>query len=283
MKNKICFILVGLIIQTTFLYSQNVYFKVGSNYHVSTTTQKMPGYFDYAINVRPSGGISSLPVNLNVDEFSVASGISFQGSIGYSFNDFLSVELNFSTFSNTKKEFNASPAQQYMPNGITNWELQQYNLLPTILFGKSFNKSTVNIFIYSGLGLSKLNINVKVPQSNTVQENYREYEFSNSNSFSWGYGVEYTYSLGEKMSLYANIGINSCYYKPVKAQINSSSTQIEYLTTSEKEIEYVDKIENVEVNPDGSNKPNVPEIRLNETLKLNSIYLGIGIKYTLKK
>jgi hypothetical protein len=279
MKNKFNLILVALILQTTFLYSQKIYFKVASNYHFSTNTQKMPEYFDYTVSSR----IGILPVNIDVEEFSVASGISFQGCIGYSFSDLLSVELKYSTFSNTKKEFNASPEQQLMPNGITNWKLRQYNLLPTILFGKSFNKSSVNIFIYSGFGLSKLNINVKALQSNVIDDNYRKYEFSSSNSFSWGYGVEYSYSFWEKMSLYANIGINSSYYKPVKAQLESASIPVEYFTTSQKEIKYVDEIENVELNNNGSNKPDIPEIRLNETLKLSSIYLGIGIKYTLKK
>jgi len=279
MKNKFYLILVVLILQSTLLYSQKIYFKVASNYHFSTTTQKMPEYFDYTVSSR----MGILPVNIDVGKFSAASGISFQGCIGHSFSDLLSVELRYSTFSNTKKEFNASPEQQNSANGITNWELRQYNLFPTILFGKSFNKTSVNIFIYSGVGLSKLNINVKVLPTNSIADNYSKYEFSSNNSFSWGYGLEYSYSLGEKMSLFANIGVNSSYYKPVKAQLESSSTPLEYLTTSQKEINYVDEIKNVELNNNGSNKPDIPEIRLNETLKLSSIYLGIGIKYTLKK
>jgi hypothetical protein len=281
MKNKFYVILVALILQSTFLHSQKIYFKVGGNYHISSTTQKMPEYFDYTVNIRPSGGISTLPVNLQVDEFSVASGISFQGGIGYSLNDFLSTELRFSTFSNTKKEFKASPELQTMPNGITNWELRQYNLFPTILFGKSFGRSAINIFVYAGFGLSKLTI--KVSQTITNFDDFRKYEFSNSSSFSWGYGIEYSYSLGKKMSLFTNIGINSTYYKPVKAQLESSSAPIAYFTTSQKEIKYVDEIENLELDYNGKNKSDIPETRLKETLKLSSIYLGVGIKYTLKK
>jgi hypothetical protein len=275
---KLFVILLFFTIIAPFLFCQGVYFKAASNYNISTTNQKMPEYFTYQISFPYSGwGTNSYYINLSVNEFSVASGPNFQGAVGYSFNDFLSFEFKFSTFSNSKKEFEASPELKYTANGKTEWDLRNYSLLPTFLLGQSFNKSTVNVFVYSGFGISKLNIKA------SLNEDYREYEFDRSYTFSWGYGLEYSYSITKNFGLFANIGINNTYYKPDKAQLISSSYTMEYLTTSQKEIKYVDEITNLELGYNGSADLNSPEIRVKETLKLNNIYWGVGIKYTLKK
>lgn len=274
---RVNFLLIVLLINSSILFSQGIYFKANSNYNFSTSTQQMPEYFAYQINLPAGYGMSGYNINLSVNDFSVASGLNFQGSAGYSFNDFLSFELKFSTFSNSKKEFKASPEYEYAANGKTEWDLHNYSLLPTFLFGHTFNKSTVNVFVYSGFGLSKLNIKA------SLNEDFREYEFDNSYTFSWGYGMEYNYSISKNFSLFTNIGINNTNYKPEKAELISSSYSMEYLTTSQKEIKYVNKITNLELGYNGSSVSDSPEIRLKETLKLNSIFWGIGIKYTLKK
>jgi Outer membrane protein beta-barrel domain len=275
---KLIIIPVFLTIIAPSTYCQGVYFKASSNYYISATTQQMPEYFTYKMSLPYSvSGTNIYYINLSVNEFSVASGLNFQGAVGYSLSDFFSLELKFSTFCNSKKEFEASPELNYTANGKTDWDLHFNSLLPTLLFGQSFNKSTVNVFVYSGFGFSKLNIKA------SLDEDYREYEFDRSNVFSWGYGLEYSYSISKNFSLYTNIGINNTNYKPDKAQLISSSYSMEYLTTSQKEIKYVNEISNLELSYDGSTDPNSPEIRLKETLKLNSIYWGVGIIYTLKK
>jgi hypothetical protein len=258
-------------------FGQGIYLKTSSNYNFSASTQQMPEYFTYQVNLPAGYGMSGYNINLSVNEFSLSSGLNFQGAVGYSFNDFLSFELKFLTFKNSKKEFEASPELEYAANGETEWELHNYSLLPTLILGQTFNKSNVSILVYSGFGFSKLNIKA------SLNEDFREYEFDRNNTFSWGYGLEYNYSISNKFSLFTNIGINNTNYKPEKAELVSSSYSMEYLTTSQKEIQYVDEITNLELGYNGSSDPDNPEIRLKETLKLNSIFWGIGIKYTLKK
>jgi hypothetical protein len=273
------FLLIVLLINSTLLFSQGIYFKASSNYNFKTITQQMPEYFSYKITV-PSyfgwGNTYSYNINFSVNEFSVSSGRNLQGAVGYSFNDFLSFEIKFSTFGNSKKEFEASP-KPYGPNGKTEWNLHSYSLLPTILFGQTFNKSTINIFVYSGFGFSKLNIKA------SLDENFREYKLDENNTFSWGYGLDYAYTISKHFSLFTNIGINNTNIEPKKAKLISSSSSMEYMTVSQKEIQYVNEITNLELGYYGSSDPNSPEIRFKETLKLNSVYWGIGIKYTLKK
>jgi hypothetical protein len=259
------------------IFCQGIYFKASSNSNISISKQQMPEYFTYTINVPTGIGMSGYNINLNVKEFSIASGLNFQGTTGYSFNDFLSFELKFSIFSNSKKEFEASPQLKYASNGNTEWDFLNYSFLPTFLFGQTFNKSAINIFVYSGLGFSKLNIKA------SLATDFREYEFNRSYTFSWGYGLEYSYSISKNFSLFSNIGINNSNYKPAKAELISSSNSMEHMTISQKEIRYVNEITNLKLGYNGTTDTQSPEIRLKETSKLNSFFLGIGIKYTLKK
>ncbi|NJN28637.1 MAG: porin family protein [Cyclobacteriaceae bacterium] len=274
MKRRI-FLLIGLIINSTLLFSQGIYFKAASNYNFSISTQQMPEYFSYLILVPGTDGLRELKINLIDDEFSIASGLNFQGSVGYSLNDYISVELRFSTFGNAKKVFEASPALEYTNNGTTEWNYKNYSLLPTILFGQAFNKSAVNIFVNSGIGISTLNIKA------SSEISFREYEFERCYTFFWGYGLEYDYFLSENFMLFTNIGITNTNYKAEKAKLKYSSS--EFIPNRQDEIRYVDEITNLKLNHHNATDPDQPELRLKETLKLNSAFLGIGIKYALKK
>lgn len=273
---RINYFLIILIVKSAVLHSQGVYFKTSVDYNIAASSQQMPQYFSYKINYGMGPG--SYNINLNVNDFSVAAGVDFQGAVGYSVNDFLSFELKFSTFSNSEQEFDAYPASEYVLNGKTVWDLHHYDLLPTILFGKTFNRSKINVFLYSGLGISQLNIQA------SVNDNFCEYKFGTSDVFSWGYGLEYSYSISNGFSLFTSIGINNTNYKPEKARLISSSSSMEYLTTSQKEIKYVDEITNLNLSYyGGTGDPQKPETRLSETLRLNSIYFGFGLKYAFKK
>jgi hypothetical protein len=271
---KIFFLLLFFLIsifQTT--YCQGVYFKTSTNYNISTINRPIPEYFAFQLP-DPYGFRINI---LNINEFSIASGLNFQGAVGYSLNDFLSFELRMSTFKNSKKVFKNSPESRFT-KAKAEWDYENFSLLPTVLFGQTFNKLTINIFVYSGLGFSNLNIIASVNK-----DIFYEYEFDKSKTFSWGYGLEYAYSISKKFSVFTNIGVNNSNYKPKKAELISSSALLEYMTTSQKEIKYVDEITNLKLRYDGSSDPSSPEVRLNETLKLNSIYFSLGIKYTLKK
>jgi hypothetical protein len=271
------YLLIIILIKPAFLFSQGFYVKASSSYGISTTNQKMPQYFSYEVYL-PSYSGNNNPIIYNLDEnnFSIASGVNFEGAVGYSFNSFVSFELRFSTFSNTKKEFGFSP---FLNNSHakTLWNIKNYSVLPTILFGQSIGKSTIKIFVYSGLGISKLNVRASIEQS------YFKYKFYSKDIFSWGYGLEYSYSISKKFGLFTTLGINNTSYTPYKARLTSYAPSSLRLSTSGTEINYVDNITKLPLTYNGAPYPNKPDTRLKQTIKLNSICWGIGIKYTFKK
>jgi len=254
------------------VYCQGFYFKVSPGYNISVCSQQMPDYMSHQIVIPVESGFRRTNINLNVNEFSIASGLTLQATAGYSFNDFISFELRLSTFTNSRKEFEASPP--FGIQGKTKWELHSYSLLPTILLGQSFNKTTVNIFAWSGVGAANLNI------ITSINDDYREFEFDRQAVFSWGYGLEYSYAISGKISLFTSIGINNSYYRPDKAHMTSSYYPPESFETYEKEIEYVNEIRDLQLWLFAMPVYTNPDTRLKETLRSNSLSGGIGIKYT---
>jgi len=217
-------------------------------------------------------GFSMYNINLNVNEFSIASGLNLQVAAGYSLNDFVSFELRLSAFTNSRKEFEALPT--FNAIGKTDWDMKTLSLLPTVLLGHSFNRASVHIFVFSGAGVAKLNM------ITSYIDDKREFAFESQAAFSWGYGLEFSYMISGNYSLFTSIGFNNFYYRPDKAHMTSSYYPSEYLAAYQKEIEYVDQIIDLQVGPGSMPIQSSPDIRLRETLRSNSVALGIGIKYT---
>lgn len=272
---KLLIPLLFLTVADVSVYCQKIYFKILPGYNFSVCSQKMPEYLVHQIEMATGYGWSRYNINLNVNEFSIASGLNLQAAAGYPFNDFISVELRFSAITNSRKEFEASSLLGL--HGKTEWDMKSYSLLPTLLLGQSYNKTSVHIFAWSGVGTAKLNL------ITSIGEDYREYEFDRQATFSWGYGLEFSYAISGNVSLLANIGINNSYYRPGKAHMVASFYAPESFSFYQKEIEYVDEITHLQLGPGGMPVYSSADIRLKETLRSNSLSGGIGIKYTLGK
>lgn len=266
---KTFWILVFISLQMGPCKGQSVYFKTGANYQIPVNKQQQPRYFDLT-SYFPGGG--TIYVNTMNTHFSIAKGFCFQEIVGYNINNFLSVEFNISYFSNAQKNFDAYPKPVYAMNGTTNWNYQNIGLTPTIAIARTCNKSTVKICVFSGIGFSNLEVKA------SLYDSFDKYTFDRSISYSYGYGLEYQYSLSELFQVYANMGINNLIYIPKHSELcESNFRDLEYMHVYQKEIDYVKEIKNYKsVNTE-------PEKRIQEALKLNSFYFGMGIKFTITK
>jgi hypothetical protein len=261
---KVLPVAVFLIFQMGLTNGQSIYLKSGGAFCLPINTQNTPEYFTFRIFSSGTSGYGFGVLRQNDSKISIAEGINFNGSIGYNFNSIISVEIGLSYFANTRKVFNT-----YSLNSNSDWHYQNFCLLPSVLIGKTLNnKSRINLSLSAGLGFGDLNITASIP------EYFSKYSFSKSISYSYSYGIEYLHNLSASLQLSANAGINNIFYTPKHAELVSSTGHLEYLTVWYKQIDYVNGIENYISDYDK------PETRLQETLKLNSFYLGLGIKYT---
>ena len=272
MKRLFVIILV-LVVTGGTLFCQGLYFKVFPGYNQAVSSQHMPDYLSHQIMLPSGTGFYTYTVNLDVPEFSVASGINLQAAAGYTINDLLSLELRFSGFANSRKNFESF--RRGVNHEGTEWEFRSLSIMPAIMFGRSFNKSSLHIYAFSGLGATDLNV------TTILNDDRRTFEFDRAALFSWGCGVEFSYAISGKLSLFADGGISNSYYRPERAHLVSSTLiSAEYLQIYQKETVYVREITNVEMLPFGRPVPTSPDIRRKETLISNSLAAGFGIKLT---
>jgi hypothetical protein len=272
---KLFMLVLLLSIADASVYCQGMYFKLSPGYNFAVNTQQMPDYLSHQVIIATGSGFSSYDINLNVYEFSIASGLNIQAAAGYALNDFLSFELEISAFTNSRKKFEASrPISLY---GTTEWDMKRISLSPTILLGQSFGKATIQVFARSGIGMADLNI------ITSINDDYHEFEFNKRATFSWGYGLEFSFNISEFFSVFTNVGIENSYYCPGKAHMVSSFYPLETLFTYQKEVVYVDEITDLEMWSLTMPIATEPDIRLKETLISNSLSTFIGIKYTMGK
>lgn len=261
-----------LLVFSSSLFGKELYVKASTSFNVSTNNQTMPQYFIFR-NVMPNAYGGS--IGFVSTDFNLASGFSYQGTIGYAINDIISFELGVSSFTNINKEYSVEPSVLNDTKSL--WNFHQLSFLPIVLFGKNIGKSRVNIFANGGIGISSINIRASIRDFL-----FKEYDFEKSTSFSWGYGIEYTYSISGHFSVFSQLGINNSYTTPKSAKLVDSYEDMDHLSTYNNVIVYVDEIKNLEVDSRGNSAYDQPEMRLSETLQLNSIYLGVGIKYLIK-
>ena len=274
--NRLLLIIILLLIRGGLTLSQGLYFKLFPGYNFSVSAQQMPDYLTHQVMIPTGTGFGRQNVNLNDPEFSVASGVNLRAAAGYTINDLLSVELVFSGFANTRKHFEA--ANTGFINGESEWDFRSLSVMPAIVFGKTVNKTSLNIYAFSGIGTADLEV------TTIFNDDRRTFEFDRAPLFSWGFGLEFCYAVSGKLSLFADAGITSSYYRPERAHLVSSTTfPAENLLTYQKEFVYLDEIINIGMDPFGMPDPNSPDTRLRETLRSNSLAAGLGIKLTLWK
>jgi hypothetical protein len=268
-------LLLLLSIADASVYCQGIYFKVAPGYNFAVSTQQMPDYLSHQVILPSGSGFSRYNINLNVYEFSIASGLNLQAAAGYPVNDFISFELRISAFTNSRKKFEASPPLGII--GTTEWDMKRLSLSPTILFGQSFGKATFRVFAWSGIGTADLNI------ITSINDDYHEFEFNKRATFSWGYGLEFSYDFSEHFSIFTNAGIDNSYYRPSRAYMVSSYYPPETLDTYQTVVVYVDEITDLEMWWGSMPVTTEPDFRLKETLISNSLSTFVGIKYTMGK
>ena len=274
--NRLLIIFLLQLITGGLAFSQGVYFKLFPGYSFSVSREQMPDYLTHWVRVSTGTGFTYRNANLIDPEFSVASGVNLGAAAGYEVNDLLAVELRFSGFANTRKHFEA--ANTGFINGESEWDFRSLSVMPAIVFGKTVNRTSLNIYAFSGIGTADLEV------TTIFNDDRRTIEFDRAPLFSWGFGLEFCYAVSGKLSLFADAGITSSYYRPERAHLVSSTTfPAENLLTYQKEFVYLDEIINIGMDPFGRPDPNSPDTRLRETLRSNSLAAGLGIKLTLWK
>ena len=268
-----------MFLLTEFLQGQELYFKPILRYNQSVSAQDAPRYFDLSITEDSRGYGVTIPVRCDIHNFSLSSGFRYGGTLGYKFNKTFGVEFGLEYF-RSKKTLEADEATgSYSIPGITDWKLQSINALPSFTFGRDFNNSALLVSIGPVIGVSWLDNSLYAKDLD--KNNFsKTYALSKDLCLGYNWGFEYDYFLKPGFALLVECGMENYSYTPHAATLTeyhdygNEQTEAEYISI--KKIKYENEIRNYDP---GSQ---IPEERIKETIWMNTVYFGIGVKYIFK-
>jgi len=259
---------------------QYFYLKPQAKYHFPLTSQKAPEFFDAAIIVSTNTGNYYTYIITHNTDFSLARGLSYGGTAGYMFSEFFAIEAGLHYFQE-KQELKSEDIPPHYPLGSTSWQFRTFNFTPSFVISRSAGKFTISAKAGLLAGLSSL--------GKSIFFDFKRKTYKFNRSFSTGYviGMEFGFRLNKRISFTAEAGIENQFYRPRKALIRYDDFtyyNLDELPAFLKEIIYVRKIDNETVYYDSQSDTYFtdyykPLMRLKETIKLNSFYTGIGVKY----
>lgn len=264
---KIIF-LVTLLFIVKLLQAQELYLKPILRYNLSISTQAAPQYFTLP-NLY-------LPISSSIKEFSLSSGFKYGGTLGYRFNESIGLELDLEYF-NPDRTIEADKVRSAFI-GTTNWNFKSFNTIPSFIFSKNFNKSVLTGKIGVLIGVSRLVNSIYI--ENSIERYNKTYLLSKELSLGYLLGLEYNYFVKPNFAFFFEFGEEHYSYSPSSASLTENfvyKSKITNNSISVEKIEYRDKIEGYIADP------NKPEVRIKETINMNSIYFGIGFKLIMSK
>jgi len=281
MKKNITLIL--LLICSISVYGNEIYFKPYLRYHLPLITQNAPIYFNINVPLYPP---DVRTYTYPIENFSLAEGFKYGGTLGYTFDDVIGVELSSDYFFTDKSISNSVLYQ----NDIINWKLNAWNIIPTFTFSRKYIKSSVTGKVGFIAGITGLEKSVKFDWTDSPTI----YKFDRNISVGYTISFEYNYKLSDKLALAAECGIENTFYTPSKAELTSyynPNHPVDYYSTYIRTIKYVNNIIKQQDYRQYNNSSstiylpdqNIPQTRIKETLRMNSLFLGISLKYNIFK
>ena len=248
------------------LFGQRAYVSINTGYGVNMSSQNLD-YFD--LYNRTSTTTSSTREQVYV---SLGKGINFGGAFGYTFNENIGAELGISYLLGGK-----STAKYVYEDGTTDYTLSS-NMLrinPSLVISSGLDG--VNPYAKFGLVIGTGSVNYEY-EDNDFGDIYKEkLKMDGGLAMGLNAAIGANFTLTDNMSLFGEINMINMSYAPTRGEVTEATEngadELPDMTTSEKEIEFVDK-----VNYNNSPPESQPSKELKQKLPFGSFGLNFGLR-----
>ena len=268
---KIILITTCIIGIFSLVHGQNLYFRGGAGISLGTNAN-----YDMIRDIDDTG-------NNDLEEIvpiTLGKGVNAAGSIGYMFSKYIGVEMDFRYFYGFTTKSEMKGDDMLITTKVNG---QMFQITPGICVSlglKKFNPYGRIGIIVGVLPSIKQKVDIEgdfgksVTQANTI--------FKMKGGFGLGVmvaaGLEFF--LGNNLSLFGELDFSQISYAPRKGKFTKfdidGEDQLSDLTTSEKEMEFVKKLDHNDPQPDYE-----PTKTLRSNFPFSHIGLNIGVKITL--
>lgn len=249
------------------LFGQLAYLNINAGYGLMISSGNLTNFYSLTTS---SNSDTYKQVNL-----SLGKGINFGGAFGYMFNKNLGAELGISYLIGGK-----SKAQDIYPGGKTDYTLsaKMLRINPSIVVASGFKR--INPYAKIGLIIGSGSVTEETKDNDGGDISLVLVKMNGGIAIGGNAGLGVLFDLSKTISFFSEINMTNLSYAPTKGKATKATYNgidiLSDLTTSEKEIEYVDSYTESNTPPPDSQ----PAKGLKTKLPFGSIGINIGIRFS---
>jgi len=272
-KNYFSTVLIAFAIGlfTNNIYAQGTYidFNVGYGFRISSQNIEWPEFHNFMI---VNSSVTSEQVNV-----SLGKGFSLGGAFGYMFNKNIGAELGVSYLIGGK-----SKAQNNYTNDKIDYTLssKMLRINPSIVISSGFDG--INPYAKFGLIIGSGSIMYEYNDNNDGNIEITKMKMNGGLALGLSSSIGVLFNLNDKMSFFGELNMINLSYAPTKGEIieatYNGTDELPKMTTSEKEIEFVDSYTYNLNNPPSDSQPRK---ELKHKMPFGSFGINFGLKIGL--
>jgi hypothetical protein len=253
------------------LFAQGAYVNINAGYGLSMSSQNLY-FFDFYNSTSGSNSYTEEQVNV-----SLGKGLNVGGAFGYMFNKNIGAELGISYLLGGK-----SKAKDTYIGGTTDYTLssKMLRINPTLVIASGFEK--INPYAKFGLVLGSGSIMYEYNDNEDGDIYVMKMKLNGGIAFGLSSGIGATFDLNDKMSFFGELNMVNLSYAPTKGKVTEATYNgvdgLPDMTTSDKEIEFVDSYTHNDDNPPADSQPRKA---LKQKLPFGSFGVNIGLRINL--
>jgi hypothetical protein len=274
-KNYFSTVLIAFAIGlfTNNIYAQGTYidFNVGYGFRISSQNIEWPEFHNFMI---VNSSVTSEQVNV-----SLGKGFSLGGAFGYMFNKNIGAELGVSYLIGGK-----SKAQNNYTNDKIDYTLssKMLRINPSIVISSGFDG--INPYAKFGLIIGSGSIMYEYNDNNDGNIEITKMKMNGGLALGLSSSIGVLFNLNDKMSFFGELNMINLSYAPTKGEIieatYNGTDELPKMTTSEKEIEFVDSYSSI-INYNNSSADSQPRQELKYMMPFGSFGINFGLKISL--
>lgn len=272
---KILFKLLFIVLVLNFFpkttIAQDLFFKFNAGYGLAMNAQNL-GYFDFFNSTDGTNSYSEEQVKV-----SLSKGLNFGGAIGVMFNENIGAELGLSYLLG-----GVSNAKQTYIGGETDLSISS-NMLrikPSIII--SANEENLTPYAKFGLIIGSGSILYEYNDNDGGDITLINIKLDGGLALGLTSAVGAKFNLSDQLSIFCELNAISLSHAPSKGLMTEASfngiDMLPNLTTSEKEIEFVDTYT---INWNSPPADSQPSKELKQMMPFSSFGINIGVKFSL--
>lgn len=248
------------------LFAQGTYVNINAGYGLNMGSQNIDGFSNYT-----SGTNSVTYEQVNV---SLGKGLNVGAAFGYMFNKNIGAELGISYLLGGK-----SKAKDDYTGGTTDYTVsaKMLRINPSIVIASGFDG--VNPYMKFGLVIGSGSAMYEYNDNDAGDIEITKMKVNGGLAIGLNAGVGALYNLNDKMALFGEINMINMSYAPTKGEVTEATyngvDMLPNMTTSEKEIEFVDSYTYSYVNPPADSQPSE---ELKHKLPFGSFGFNFGLR-----